>query len=325
VGRPAGTWKTVTGGMRTLISRNVYNEIGQLYIKNLHSTNGTGYAQTVTYGYNERGWLRTQSSPLFALQLNYNTGTMPQYNGNISSQQWGVPGNLDKAHEYRYDAINRLVLGVADDGKFREQLVYNNMGNITKLSRTAGATSVVDSLGYTYSGNRLTGVADVVSSHSAAPYHLPGTTGYTYDGNGNQLTRVNSTHTANNITATAYNHLNLPASVTTPSGTIAYTYDATGRKLRRVAGTQAVDYVNGIQYLGANIDFIQTEEGRIYNHDGDYQYEYTLTDRLGNARVSFDIYNGSARRIQADDYYPFGLTFNNYLNGTKNNYLYNGN
>lgn len=316
VGRPVDTWKTVTGGVRTLVSRNTYNEIGQLHGKSLHSTDGTGYAQTVTYGYNERGWLRTQSAPLFAMELNYNAGTAAQYNGNISSQHWGTPGNLDKVYDYRYDALSRLVLGTMG-GHYRERLAYDNMGNISNLTRTAGSTTRVDSLGYSYSGNRLTSVSDAVSGHGTAPYQLPGTTNYTYDGSGNQLTRVNGTNAANNITSTTYNHLNLPQSLATPSGTITYTYDATGRKLRRVAGTQAVDYVDGIQYLGANIEFIRTEVGRIYNQGGSYQYEYTLADHLGNARVSFDIYGGNARRIQADDYYPFGMTFNNYLNGTK--------
>ena len=45
---------------------------------------------------------------------------------------------------------------------------------------------------------------------------------------------------------------------------------------------------------------------------------------MGNARASFDINNGAAREIQHDDYYPFGLTFNSYASGVKNNYLYNG-
>lgn len=103
-----------------------------------------------------------------------------------------------------------------------------------------------------------------------------------------------------------------------------YVYDGSGRKLRRLTGTETVDYIDGIQYRGAAIDFIKTEEGRIYNSSGTYVYEYTLTDYLGNARASFDIDNGTAREIQHDDYYPFALTFNSYASGVKNNYLYNG-
>ncbi|MDM8176585.1 hypothetical protein QT327_19940 [Olivibacter sp. 47] len=47
------TWKTVTGGQRTLLARNEYNEVGQLRKKNLHGgTDGNGFAQNVAYSYN---------------------------------------------------------------------------------------------------------------------------------------------------------------------------------------------------------------------------------------------------------------------------------
>lgn len=56
-----------------LLSRNTYNEIGQLSSKGLHSTNLTipVFAQTVNYTYNPRGWLKSMSSPLFAEALTY--------------------------------------------------------------------------------------------------------------------------------------------------------------------------------------------------------------------------------------------------------------
>ncbi|MBK1442811.1 hypothetical protein JHJ32_22655, partial [Parapedobacter sp. ISTM3] len=37
-GRAVDTWKTLNTGTRTLVSRNVYNEVGQLRTKQLHST-----------------------------------------------------------------------------------------------------------------------------------------------------------------------------------------------------------------------------------------------------------------------------------------------
>ncbi|SEL95326.1 RHS repeat domain-containing protein [Parapedobacter koreensis] len=296
------TWKTVspagTAGTRTLIAANTYNEVGQLMKKQLHKE-GTTAKQTVEYTYNERGWLRTASAGLFAMELRYNTGSAPRYNGDISSQHWGVPNNLDKSFTYSYDNLSRLKEGVSTTAFSETGINYDKMGNITSLKRGSSATQT-----YTYTGNRLSGVSGGVSRS------------YTYDANGNVHTDGTNTFT--------YNYLNLIAGVTGPNAT-TYTYDATGRKLRRVKGSQSADYIDGIQYSGGNIEFIQTEEGRAYRlSNGTYNYEYTLTDHLGNARVSFDIYGGTARKIQSDDYFPFGLAYNSFVLGTKNNYLYNG-
>jgi RHS repeat-associated protein len=57
---------------------------------------------------------------------------------------------------------------------------------------------------------------------------------------------------------------------------------------------------------------------------GVYDYYYYLGDNLGNTRVTFDTQSGSATVQQQDDYYPFGLEINRNVNGTKNEYLYNG-
>src|SRR3546814_5947329 len=80
------TKKSVNGAAATTISRNAYNEVGQLRTKRLHSTNGTAWGQLVTYSYNTRGWVTTADAPLFKQVLGYNAGTAPQYNGNITSQ-----------------------------------------------------------------------------------------------------------------------------------------------------------------------------------------------------------------------------------------------
>jgi len=142
---------------------------------------------------------------------------------------------------------------------------------------------------------------------------------YVYDGNGNVTTDGPRAATI------GYNMLNLPQTVTatTPAVNIAYTYDADGNKLRKVSGTTTVtttDYIDGIQYTNGAIAFLQTEEGRAINTGGtSYNYEFTLTDHLGNNRVTFDIVNG---KVGEDDYYPFGLNVHRELNAG-NNYLYN--
>jgi RHS repeat-associated protein len=68
---------------------------------------------------------------------------------------------------------------------------------------------------------------------------------------------------------------------------------------------------------------VQTEEGRILNPTGTPNYEYTLTDHLGNSRVTFDSSSGGAAQ-QTDDYYPFGLVaYQPSVSSPQNNYLYN--
>jgi len=71
------------------------------------------------------------------------------------------------------------------------------------------------------------------------------------------------------------------------------------------------------------MDFVQTEEGRAIKSGSNWNYEYTLTDHLGNSRVNIDSYNGAVRVTQEDEYYPFGLDRQRYTNGIKNKYLYN--
>ena len=142
--------------------------------------------------------------------------------------------------------------------------------------------------------------------------------GYNYDANGN----VNYDG-RNNVNIT-YNFLNLPQSISQNGNTIStYIYDATGRKLRKVVTELSTDYVAGIQYTNGNMDFVQTEEGRATKNGGNWDYEYTLTDHLGNSRVNIDSYAGTARVLQEDEYYPFGLDRQRYSFGVKNKYLYN--
>ncbi len=330
VGRKLKTWEQLTNNaiaadIRTLLSKIDYNEIGQVWKKNLHSTDSVNFKQTVTYGYNERGWLLTNSAPLFAEQLYYDgNSTNKQYNGNIAYQLWGTAGNLNQNYTYTYDQLDRLTAGNATTGNNENSISYDLMGNITGLKRYK-ANTLIDQLSYTYiSGNQLQSVTDATASDVGQKH---GTAIYTYDGNGN-LTSDNS----KGITAISYNLLDLPQGIAQGSTTLStYTYDATGQKLSRLAGATKTDYISGIQYddtgTGSTISFIQTEEGRaIPNGTQQYNYEFSLTDHQGNSRVNFDTATGIARSVQTDDYYPFGMDI--IPDGTarispQNNYLYN--
>ncbi len=340
-GRKLTTLERITNGQNPvdpksliILSQSSYNEAGQLLTKSLHGDGGS-FKQPITYTYNERGWMQSASSPLFTETLQYNTDNVEntmtpskRYNGDISAQTWGVPGAMNKTYVYKYDQLNRLKDGLSSDKNNEQNISYDLAGNILKLQRTTGSTTLTDDLVYTYTSgsyttNQLQNINDQTLSDAGLTH---GSFAYGYDVCGNMVSDGSKGITgANGIT---YNLLNLPETV--PVKNITYVYDATGRKLRKLSNGATTDYVDGIQYEGTTtitpvLSFIQTEEGRAIP-DGplNYNYEYALADHLGNARVSFDTGTGTARQVQTDDYYPYGLDI---ARGTRpnppNNYLYN--
>jgi RHS repeat-associated protein len=346
VGRKRRTWEQITNGnsaptTKTLVSNLNYNEVGQVKNKQLHSTDSLNYLQTIPYGYNERGWLTSSTAPLFNMTLYYNTGSVKAYNGNIMYQYWGSGGTYNKIYIYNYDKLNRLMYGVMQLGSggavtnTEQGIGYDLNGNFKQLIRYAGTTSQteIDALEYSYNDasgnytNQVKSINDLSGNNSGLPN---GTTTYTYDGNGNELSASNTANTGSNKSFT-YNLLNLPQTATTPNGTVTYTYDALGNKLRKVSVisgvTKTTDYISGIEYDGATTDtlnFIQTEEGKAAKTGSNsYDYTYYLGDNLGNTRVTFGTKTGAAVVYQSDDYYPFGMEISNSVSSPKNEYLFN--
>jgi len=98
---------------------------------------------------------------------------------------------------------------------------------------------------------------------------------------------------------------------------VRYTYDAAGIKLRKefdpaVGSTITYDYVAGFHYKNTNLEFVTTAAGR-YVLGTDNRFEYHLKDHLGNVRATVYDDDGNVGVVSADDYYPFGLTFNAYV------------
>jgi len=337
MGRKQSSWEQFTNAnltpdALTLVSKLSYDEIGQLRFKKLYSTDSINFAQTITYGYNERGWLLNSSAPLFAMNLYYNTTTNKQYNGNIAYQFWGVPGNLNNHYSYTYDQLNRLTSGVTSLDNYQESgITYDLIGNITALNRYQAGVEI-DQLSYAFTAGtkRLSTIIDNSGNNAGLG---GGTTSFTFDSNGNMLSQTNTGYTPENKSF-SYNLLNLPLNATFNNGTASFAYDALGNKLRKIdvigGVTTTTDYITGIQYVSTPtadpISFIQTEEGRaIPSSSTTYNYEYTLADNLGNTRVTFDTGTGTAIVVQKDDYYPFGMDISRPpgVPVPPNNYLYN--
>ncbi|SHM16861.1 DUF6443 domain-containing protein [Mucilaginibacter sp. OK098] len=323
IGRKRQTWETINSGIKTLLSQIDFNDLGQQYIRHLHSTDGVSFLQNLTYSYNERGWLTSAnggSGGLFNMQLLY---TASGFNGNVSQMIYNTtkvsaPGT--RTFTYGYDPLNRLTAAHANTADMDETIIYNDMGNISSLTRTGISAAT---LSYVYtdaggnSGNQLTSV-----KNNSVAYRS-----YGYDINGN-ATSDGGSKTIN------YNIFNLPQSITQGGITKAtYTYDATGQKLKNTGTDGSWIYDSGIvyNYTGASpgaISFIQTENGRAFRNvaDGSYSYQYNISDHLGNIRLSFDKgTDGNARIIQEDEYYSFGLRKQGGYDFSNNNrYLYNG-
>jgi len=268
--------------------------------------------QTITYSYNERGWLTRAQASAFDVNLRYNTptrGARAQYNGNIAEQEYTGTNSGNRWFKYAYDAYNRLdtsQYSTTGTGDMSEYITYDGSGNITALKRGALATA------YTYLN---TGLSNQLGSTAGGVNSI-----FTYDANGNV-----KTDTYRSITGISYNLLNLPVAVTAASSA-SYLYDATGSKLKSVQGTNTREYINGAQYTNGVLDFVQTDEGIAVRNAGTglYAYQYNLKDNLGNVRVTIDANGGVARVIQEDEYFAFGKDKRLYTLGTENKYLYNG-
>jgi len=302
MGRKLATWESINGAPEIALNRMYYNELGQVIKKSVHSSDTTNFLQSGTYAYNERGWTKTYTSPQFSYDLKYQDGTTAQFNGNIANQSWGANGSNPNTFTYGYDKLNRLLSGTSTGIVMSEILTYDVMGNIASLNRN-GTLGTYD---YTNTGNKLNQVTGALATGL-----------YTYDANGNAKVDGRT-----GVTLT-YNQLNLPTTASKSGLTMAYTYDATGAKLRKVSNGATRDYVDGIEYDGANIDIIHTEEGLARRSGTTYSYEYNLTDHLGNVRLSFYKNPSAALEIlQQTNYYPFGKTL--VAKAGTNKYLYNG-
>ncbi|MCD4663933.1 MAG: RHS repeat-associated core domain-containing protein, partial [Bacteroidales bacterium] len=235
--------------------------------------------------------------------------------------------------------------------RYDVNISYDLNGNITHLGRTgeiitktkSGRDSppskttgyeLIDDLTYTYNGNQLKTVSDAIGEietqlnndfRDVVTKIDPNFHEYYYDANGNMTKDLNK-----GINLVTYNHLNQPTVVDFGTKRTEYTYTATGVKLQTkiyVEGKwqNTTDYAGAYVYENDKLSFINIPGGRIIAQSNEYQYN--LTDHLGNVRVTFTEKEGKATIIQEDHYYPFGMRMNGmHVTNTDliNKYLYNG-
>ena len=63
------------------------------------------------------------------------SGSTAQYNGNISSQEWGLGSSYSNNFKYTYDKMNRLLSGLSTLNKNETNISYDKVGNLLTLQR----------------------------------------------------------------------------------------------------------------------------------------------------------------------------------------------
>ena len=326
---------------------------------------------------NDGGLTNSDTNDYFGMELLYNTnetsglGNTPAYNGNVSAMKWKGAGDAssatagERSYNFSYDKNDQLISAVFqkygttawDQAKntLNEMISYDHNGSIVALQRhqnnhlLQGATVInksltIDSLFYTYAnGNQLSSVSDASGNTAGFNDGATATTEYTYDNHGNLTGDQNK-----GISAIIYNTLGKAQQITFTNGNVvAYTYDASGNKLTMastVSGTTTTtSYVNGFVYNTVSttntLNFFSSPEGRVIkNTSGAYEYQYAITDHLGNTRVlftsaapvaqgvtaTFETNNQTTEATEFDNYGHISAVDNHTPGGSNSQYLNGG-
>ena len=256
-------------------------------------------------------------------------------------------GRMTKAQHVRLaDGSSSTTPGARIINNYSEQLEYaDQRGNIARILRygmnytsgTQAGSGVIDDLQFIADPGRNR-ILRINEQASDLVFKLKGfrpkteangstSTGgidYSYDANGNQTSDPHK-----GITSIQYNYLNLPVLITYTDGRkIEQRYDAAGNLVFRwmtgdvttPANNYFQTYIYGIEYRGSFMESVAHQEGRLFNTvnstvNASWRYEYSISDHLGNTRLTFTDKATADGIIKVEDgevleeahYYPFGL------------------
>ena len=223
----------------------------------------------------------------------------------------------ENTYAFAYDSFARLTdtrhyeAGALTDRFAEKGLTYDANGNLRTLMRTGNGLTLND-LEYSYTGNRIASIAD-----AGAVYD------YGYDANGNM------THDGANDLDITYNCLNMTQKVE-KKGTLSanYSYLADSTKLSATEPGGDGLYYSGSLVYGKRDGKLSLESagfngGRFVATSNGIQTHLFVTDHLGSVRAVVDPASGEA--TETDDYYPFGLRWEDAeALISDNRYRYNG-
>lgn len=213
----AGQLITVSGA----ITGTTYNAIGQIV--------AIGYANGVTTAYEYhpiRFWLNRVSTMKGATPIQSFT-----YTHDAAGRITAVDGNrTDEDWVYAYDDLDRLLSAAnTNTPALTQTFTYDLAGNLT-------SNSAVGTYAYPAQG------ASSVRPHAVG---TAGTWTFSYDANGNQLTRLSGVTQDRSID---YDADNRPILVAANGNTATYVYGPDGRRLKKIAGASVT------LYLGPDIE-----------------------------------------------------------------------
>ena len=272
--------------------------------------------ETVTYTYNEAGWLSgvpgyingiTYNARGQKTQLTYanNLTTTWTYNASNFRVTNRTTSNNQQNLTYGYDN-NGNVTSITD-GLFTagRTFGYDDLNRLTSASGTFGAnqSQANRTYGYNSIGNLTDKCGSVLSygdgNHpSAVTNHAGLSKNYTYDANGNMLSRGNQTLTwdiDNRVSSIAISG----------GGSTSMEYDYAGIRVKKNAPTGVTLY----PFAGYEIDpngvvtkYIRIGDENVAAKRGTNKYFYH-NDHLGSVNVITDI---AGTRVQLNEYDPWG-------------------
>ncbi len=269
-----GLPETLSGSVAgSLVADTTYNTMGQISRIDL----GSGAFDTFAYygldagapsGYWGRLWQIKTSNPSETLRDVRHTWDA---NGNLVQRENVLAGETET---FGYDFLDRLT---SVSGAYNQSYAYNEIGNIVSMNGVS----------YTYGSqpHAVTAVGDTV---------------YTYDANGNMVTRGNQ--------SIAWDMTNMPVSVSDGVNTSTFVYDGDGSRAMKTEGGETIVYVN--QYYEKNIT---TDEETSHYYMGSRQIaymndegiRYVHQDHLSGTSVTTD---SSGVVVATIIYFPFGGT-----------------
>ncbi len=326
VGNLIEVYQQLDGGTNVLVAQYGYNIYGELVEKNLHSEDGgLTFLQSMDYNYNLRGWLDEINNSaladdgtdedaiaddLFGARYHYTAGAtinstaVPgRYDGNIVAMETQAKNDPSgsglgvKSVGYEYDDQSRLKNTVTDNGDLDMTSSYDENGNIKTLTRKSGG-SLIDDMTYNYdaNSNKLLDVEEDEDVNEGYAKQTPGNNNmpgleYEYNEAGNLTEDQNK-----KIMVIGYNKFQRVDYIEFEDYTkIKNLYDASGNKLAKIVldaddnEIGRIDYIGAIEYYDYEINQVMTDEGRAYQQNGDYFYEYFMRDHQMNNRVSFGV------------------------------------
>ncbi len=284
---PRGVLNTVSG-WSSYVNSSSYNALGQVTQQSYNGWNSSSASWSYrsdnfrldNYQVNS-AWYGNQ------LNLSYSYDAV----GNVKTISDG--SNSNQVQTFTYDALNRLTsasTNAVGNGQYSESYSYNPIGNLTSKSD-------LGSYSYPPSG------ANSVRPHAVTSV---GGYSYSYDANGNMLTRTewSGSHTQG---WDVENHL---TSDSNGANSVTFTYDGDSKRVKKVDNGVTTAYIANLyewKSSGGVVKYYYAAGKRVAMRTSSsiWDVSYLFGDHLGSTSLATNAYGYQTSRLS---YKPFGGT-----------------